>query len=205
MSEKQQTQTPEVQPEETRTLTNADVKSDPLFQKVAGELSELKSQIAAEKEAQAKAQEAAELKRMQEAGEYEKAIKLHAEKLERMEAQHKADLLRRDLTTELVKAGAKNEVFLKGAISSYDGETDIAEYVQSLVNSEDHKQFFGQLEQSRQTQPAPRGATPNGSANRTWEQVKAMEASPDPKQRLEAANIIGEYMRTHGKLPTELE
>jgi hypothetical protein len=197
---------PEQTEEPKRELTNADVKGDPLFQKVAAELAELKTQIAAEKTAQQKAAEAAEVERLKEAGKYEEAIKMHTAKLEQMEAQHKADLLRRDLTTELVKAGAKNDVFLKGAIAAYDGESTIAEYVQSLTDSDEHKPFFGSLEQSRQTQPSPRAAAPNGNTQKTWEQVKAMEKSTDPKQRLEAADIIGEYMMANnGELPPGLE
>lgn len=206
----EQTPTPEVTPksneEPKRELTNADVKSDPLFKKVTGELAELKSQIAAEKAEQTKAQEASEMERLKEAGKYEEAIKLNADRLERMEAQHKADLLKRDLTTELIKAGAKNDMFLKGVIADYDGETDIAEYVQSLTSSDDHKLFFGSLEQSRQTQPAPKGVAPNGNADLTWQQVKAMEQSDDPKQRAKASDIILLHLkRNDGKMPKELE
>ena len=208
MSE-EQTTTPEVQPEEQqeeRELTNRDVKKDPLFKKVARELTELRTQIAAEKAEQTKAQEAAEMERLKEAGKYDEAIKMHADRLERMEAQHKADLQRRDLTTELVKAGAKNDVFLKGAIAAYDGETEIAEYVQSLTSSDDHKPFFGSLEQSRQTQPAPKGVAPSGNADLTWQQVKAMEQSEDSKQRAKASDIILNHLKNNGgKLPKELE
>lgn len=209
MSE-EQTPTPEVTPEineePKRELTNADVKSDPLFKKVTGELAELKSQIAAEKAEQTKAQEAAEMERLKESGKYEEAIKLHADRLERMESQHKADLLKRDLTIELVNAEAKNKVFLQGAIAAYDGETDIAEYVQSLKNSDENKPFFGGMEQSRQTQPAPKGVAPSGNADLTWQQVKAMEQSDDPKQRAKASDIILNHLKKNGgQLPKELE
>lgn len=201
MSEKQNTPTPEPTPE-TRELTNHDVKSDPLFQKVAGELSALKAQIAEAQQAEQAAKEQAELEQAKKAGEFEKVLEMNARKLEQMEAQHRAELLKRDLTTELVKAGARNEVFLKGAIAAYDGESDISEYVRALTESDDHKPFFGQLEQSRQTKQEPRGVAPSGNAS-SWAQIRAMEKSDDPKQRAEAGRLILDYAKKHGEMPPE--
>jgi len=201
MAEEQKTEE-NTAPEESR-VSNAEIKNSELFQKLAGELNTLRQQMADEAAAKEQAQKEAELKQAQEKGDFEKALKMLTAEKEQMETQHKAEIVKRDITTELLKAGAKNSVFLNGAVAGYDGETDIAEYVSSLVSDDGNSVFF-KSESSRQTHAAPPPVSQGG--NKSWDQVKAMEKSTDPKQRAEAAKLIGDYMKANsGALPPGLE
>jgi hypothetical protein len=188
------------QPE--RVMTNNDVKEDPLFKKVKSELGALKAQVADEQKKQQEEQAAAEIERVKQTGQFDEALKKHALKLEQMEASHKAELLRRDLTTELIRAGAQNEVFIRGAVSSYNGEADIAEYVDSLASNEQHSIFFGKTESPRQTVRSPSKVTPTGGVV-NWEQVRSMEKSEDPTKKSEARQLLTDYFVRHGEMPPE--
>jgi len=187
--------------EEAPELSNSSVKSSPLFLKVTRELGELKALVADREAAEIKVKEEEAIQKATAAGEFEKAIELHTQKLEALERKHSKEILDRDLTTALVKAGAKNDVFLKGAVSSFDGATDISEYVKMLSENEENGAFFGDTETQRQIHRSPSAVAPSGL--KSWDQIRVMEQSSDPKQRLEASRLIMAHILETGKMPPD--
>jgi hypothetical protein len=102
----------------------------------------LNERLTAIEQSQAEAKEAEERKQLEAKGEYETIVEQLKAQNEATVKAHQAELLRRDLGAELIKAGARNEVFINGAIASFKGSADdIAQYVADL--KEPNADFFG--------------------------------------------------------------
>jgi len=171
----------------------------------------LKSQLLAERaraqEAQAKLDELAqteaakqaeaERKRLEEAGEYKAILaKLEAEREAiRAEAARENTALR--LRYELTRAGMTNELAIDGAVSRY-ADGDLGEYVSELRTA--HPDLFAAPGMAPAAAPA-QGAHSAGAARANWDEVRAMETSPNRDDRIKARVLLADYHRAHGRYP----
>ena len=196
---------PELTQEE---ITNAAAKDLPWVKKMAAELNELREQQAKAKQAEEQARKEAAIKEAEAKGQYEEALKLREAEIADLKSTHEKQLLERDLTTELAKAGFANEMFLKGAVSGYDPENGpIADYVKSLAEDESNKAF---LTTARNPIPAP-GTTPvsGGNGSLTVAQIEELQKPLDQggtlENRARAREYLKNYYEKHGNRPEGLK
>ena len=181
-------------------LTNNDVKNHPLFKKLTSQLAELQNAQNEKLEAEKKAAAEAEIKALEAKGEFEQALKIKTEEIERIKSEHAAQILERDLKTQLFKAGFTNDIFVNGAVMSYDKETPMDEYVQALTENEANKPFLAA--QTREPLKPPGKPTVGGGASPlTASQVKELQASDSQEDRQKARNYLHNYFIEHGKMP----
>jgi hypothetical protein len=110
------------------------------------------------KKAQDEAKAEKEQKELEAKGQYEAIVKKRDEELERLRANHAAEMLKRDLGDKLRDAGANNSVFIRGALAAFSGDADaIAEYVEGLKTDASNAAFFGQAK------PAGQAGTTHGA------------------------------------------
>jgi len=186
--------------------TNADAKKLPWVREMAEELNALRQEKIARKEADdAKAREAA-IKDAEAKGKFEEALALQKAEFESDRASFKAQLLQRDLTTELLDVGfsKRTAAFLT---SEYDAEKhgDPTAYAKTCLEDEGNAQFL--IQQSEDpTKPKPPPKVTKGKAGSTdWEQVKAWEKGDDREKRIEARALISAYNKEHGEYPYKLD
>lgn len=128
--------------EEAAPDLNRAVRESKLFREATKANQELRDRLAAIEKSQSDAAAEKERKDLEAKQDYETIIAKRDAELEKIRADHQAELLRRDLGAELMKAGARNEVFINGAIASFKGSADdIAQYVADL--KEPNADFFG--------------------------------------------------------------
>jgi hypothetical protein len=189
-------------PAEPAQPSNSDIKGSELFQKVTGELAALKAEKAEREQAEADAKTKAEQEALTAKGDFETALKMEREKMATMEKTHKRELLQRDLTSELLKAGFQNDTFISGAVGGYNAEAgDVATYVQSLADNESNKVFLNSVQPQRERLPET-GQLNNSGTAITLEQARQMKNSDNPEQRLQAAQFMREHwIKNNGKLP----
>jgi hypothetical protein len=108
-----------------------------------------------------------ERKELEAKQDYETILARREAELERVRSDHQAELLRRDLGAALMQEGARNKVFINGAIASFTGTADdIAQYVADL--KEPNADFFGD--------PKPVGQKPTGTGTpATRSNAKSLE------------------------------
>ena len=183
------------------TLSNSDVKAHPLFQKVTKELAEERKANKAIQE-RLDALETAENKRQTKAAE---AKKDYQEALDKRIDQAKKDARKewdaeqaiKDKKAEaklhLVKAGFKNERFLRGALSDFDPEKQTAEeFAKSLVEDDSNKPFLDTgkgLGKNPDPHPTPR----SGSKLLTPAEIQALRESGKPED-INRANDAAEAL-----------
>ena len=190
--------------EATPQISNAEIKAHPLFSKLTSELAELRRADAERKAAEEQAKKEAELKKAEAEGRYQDALKQRESELEALRAAHSKELLDRDLTTEMLKAGFGNEIFLRGAVSAYDADKwTVSEYVASLAGDDANKAFLASSGGAgRASLPEPGKPPVNGSKQHiSAEQLKAMEASSSLEERQKAREDLRAYRLEHGKYP----
>ena len=183
-------------------LSNADVKSHPVFQKVASELAEYRQREADKKAADEKAKIDAERQKLEAEGKYEDAIKMRDKQIEELQASHKKELLQRDLKAELYKS-FDNEIFVNGAIGGYQGDSDgVADYVNGLLENEQNKVFMrSQQGQPRETLPEPQGSGSGGSQMSVDDAKRLSKETNDPKVKQQAWKVLEDYYDKHGRMP----
>jgi hypothetical protein len=180
-------------------ISNAELKSNPVFQKMASELGRLQKAEADRTAADTAAKQKAEQDALTAKGDFEAAMKLKDTQLADIQKNHAKELLERDLKLELSNTGFRNEMFVNGAVGSFTGESaGIADYVKELAAKEENKGFLGTATEKRGTLPEPNkpgSPTPTMSVD---EARRLSKESEDPKVRQSARDVLkAEFDRTH--------
>ena len=175
-------------------LSNSDVKAHPLFKKLTQELAEERKANKATLE-RLDALETAENRRATKAAE---AKKDYQEALDKRIDQAKKDARkewdaeqaikdkRAAAKLELVKAGFKNERFLKGALSDFDpGNQTAEEFAKSLMEDDSNKPFLD-TGKGPGKPPDPHPTPRSGSKLLTPAEIQALRASSNPDDRTRA-------------------
>lgn len=182
-------------------LSNADLKNTPWVKQMAEELNQLRADAKQRLEAEEVAKKEAELKALEDGKQYEQALEMQKQQLESLKTSHAAELLNRDLQTELLKAGFTSGIFIKGAVSGYEPESgSVADYVKGLAEAEENKMFLGG-EQTRTQHSAP-GKAPVQNVKIDWAQNKENKSSRDPAVRKEARANELRYYQENGSWPS---
>jgi len=198
--EQNTTEVAESETVETTEHSNNDVKSSPLFQKLASELAEIKRADAERLQLEQAAKKEAETKQLEAQGKYEEALKMREQEIENIKSQHQKEITQRDLKNELLTAGFTNQVFIKGAIAEYE-EGDISEYARQLASDESNKPFLGAI---KQVFTPPSGGNVNGVSSvtiKTADDYNRAKTSADPNIRKQARDYGADYFNKHGRMP----
>lgn len=182
------------------TTPNQDFRQSQLAQQTFAELKAAREKIAAIE--QAAADKAADEKRekLEAEGNYKAALEQQKAEFDAFKTASAETLLRQKLTNELVKAGACNDMFLAGAVASYEGdESGISGYVTSLQENEANAILFGNGQQSNPGITPPGSAAPASVGKHNWTQTKA--DLTDPAKSQAASQAITEYFTANGKMP----
>ncbi len=190
------------------TLSNADVKASPLFQKLASELKEMRAADEARRIEDDAAKQAAEIKKLESEGKYSDAIKARDAELETVKQSHTKQLLEMSLTSEMIKAGFINDNFIKGALTQYNDEQTISEYVEALTNDEGNKPFLAAAI-GRQRHDAPGAPKITGKTGAlTVQEIREMQRQDADGGSLEQREKVRAYLlkhyEQHGALPEGL-
>ena len=182
--------------ESTDPIAPDQIRSHKLFKQVCAETKELREKLQAlegkEQEEQAKRQRA----ELESKGEYEQILAQKEAEIESIRKAHSDKILEMEINNRLLKNGANNDLFIKGAIASYDGDLEgISDYVGSLVSAESNAHIFGVNDKSS-AQKGTQKVTPGSRATTDWAQVKADLSSPQKASG--AARLLETYIRDHG-------
>ena len=180
-------------------LSNADVKSNPLFLKVTKELAELRRAEEERAAAQDREQRDAALKLAQEEKRYEDALKLHREDADRELSELRNKALFAEIKATLLSKGAKaSDGFYKVAMAEYDPEkhTSLDALADYLKTSEMYSQFF--VSNQRAPLVPPSGQPVSSAMNANWDEVKTWETSNDKTLRAKARTLLREYREQNG-------
>jgi hypothetical protein len=152
------------------------------------------------KQAEADAVEAAKIAEAEAAKDYEALKKLKDEKIATMEAEHKAEIQKRDLSLELSRANVTDPYFTRVAVMDYDGTKSISDYVSELQNNEANAKYFAEPGRSVQTPPA---TAPVSLADKkpTLAQLDQIAKTGTKEQKQEARAYMKSYHDSHGCLP----
>lgn len=199
-----QTAAPEQDAAPTETpnteLSNRDVKDSPLFQKLAAKLGAYEAQEAERLEKEANATKQAEQDRLAAEGNYKAALELKDAEYKQAQETFNKQILERDLKTELYKQGFDNDMFIAGAVNSFNGEAgNISEFVTGLASNDANKMF---LNNANARTPLP----PTGNTNVTGNtvdiaKVRELTKSNDPNVRKSAQQAIADYWDKNGAVP----
>ena len=193
-----ETVTPEITPKPTPT--NSEDKKSPAFLAITAKLAEYERKDAERKAAEKQAAREAEDKRLKDAGLFDELAAKHQAELSRIAAEHMAEIRDRDIKTELLKVGFRNDIFVAGAVKGYDVEThgEISAYVAALAADESNK---GLLESaaSKIVHKAA-GAVPSGGPDATLkgDRLRAAAASENKELRLQAIAIKQAFYDKNG-------
>jgi hypothetical protein len=176
------------------TPSNRDVKNHPLFQKMASEYSEMKKRF--------DAIDAAEAERAQKAAEAEKnyaeATRIAVEKAlkdakETWTAEQATKDARSEARFQLVKAGFKNDKFIKGLLDDFDPTKSSAEdFAKSAASDKENALFLEVVAPTKKpgNNPDP-PAPPTGNKKQlTDEEIVALRESKKAEDRA-AAHAAG--------------
>ena len=172
----QESTTPPQQPAKTIvekpakvTFTDDDIRGSKLFKSQAKAHSAIKQELDELKQSLIDKKAAEEQKALEAKGEYDKILAQKEQSLKDLKKSSEAELtakvaayekkiLNMKLENELIRAGASNQIFIGGAINSYEGDVDgIAEFVKQLEEDENHKEFFGKQVEDPKGKPLPHG------------------------------------------------
>lgn len=171
-------------------LSNADVKAHPLFQKLTQELADerkasktvmkrLEALEAADNERKTKALEA---EKDYESAAQKRADKAVADAKKEWEATASADAAKAEAKLQLVKAGFKNERFLKGALADFDFENQTAEeFAKAIAEDDSNKQFLESASKA-QKKPDPYPTHQSGAHIMTPAEIEAARNSGKPEE-----------------------
>lgn len=171
----QETQATEAAPEQA--TSELDPRSTPAFKGVLKQLEASTSELAQLKADLADKAATREKEELEKRGQYDTLTKQLQHELQALKETHARDIVQRDLTTALVKAGATNDHFINGCVAGYsEDQGDVATYVKGLVGDETNGVFFGQSMPTGQ--PAPSHGAPAGAS--TSNSLEDRLASTDP-------------------------
>ncbi|MCK5610763.1 hypothetical protein KAR91_53315 [Candidatus Pacearchaeota archaeon] len=184
------TQTPDPAAEpQVEPVSNAELKAHPAFQKVTGELAQLRQEKADRVAKEDADKVEAERAKLVAAGDYESALKLRDDNIEQMKTDHAKDLLQRDIESGLMKVGFNNDIFLRDAVRQFDGDSaGVAEYVKELAAKDENKMFMGNEPRTTLPETVP-GGKPTVSMS-VEEARQLSKSSDDPAIRQKARLVL---------------
>ena len=188
--------TPAPEPEEPKSL-NAQAKDLPWVKELMAKAARADEMTAAQEQAKREAEE----KALRDAGKFDELAAKHAAELEAIKGHHDKTLLEMSLKTELIKTGFQNDIFVNGAIKSYDAGThgEISAYVAALAADEANKALLAGVEGRTVYTPPGKSPSPSGSGGELrGEALRAAASSEDPQIRLKAIEIKKAYFDKHG-------
>ena len=182
-------------------LTNSDVREHAKFKAVIKELSELKQANADRTAAEEQSKKDADVKKAEGELRYKDALELRQKEYDTLKAAHAKEIQHRDVTTELMKHGFTNDLFLKGAVAGFDpGKGSIEDFAKGVVEDDANKQFLPSTDERKALKPP--GHTPaTGSKQMSSEQIKAMQQSNKQEDRLAAVKYLEDYFNANHTLP----
>lgn len=195
-------------------ISNADLKSHPVFQKLASKLANYEKAEDERRDAERRQAEEAEvkkrdeeLKKLEEESRFKEALEMRERELEKVRNDARKQILGLKLENSLIGEGYKNPYFLKGVISGFDGdEAALQDYVQKITNDEANRIFkesqaAGATIDEPGLRPPSAGNVAQTSTTMPVEKLRAMEQSSDRNERMKARQILKEYREKHGKYP----
>lgn len=196
----EEVKTEEVTTEEKPELSNGEVKSHPLFQKLTEQLSEYQRKEQEARENEERSRKEAELKKAEEEQNWKKLIELREQELEQTKSHYEKKFLDMQLENAISKE-FNNSVFIKGAMAGFTGSPDdIAEYVASLREMPENAVFLN-TQQTQPNIPSPPN-TPKVTGGVINEgKVLAMEKSSDPQERAKARQYLEQMIREGRPVP----
>lgn len=190
-------------------LSNSELKSHPVFQKLAAKLSayeraeserhkeETERQAQKEREKQE-----AELAALAEQSRFKEIIELKDKTLDELQSKHERELNNLILKNELVRAGFKNDYFLDGVASRFTGKKDdIASFVETVLSDEQNKAYIAAQSSEPSYTPPSTPSTANANVTVPVETLKAWEKSDDRALRTKAREELRKFREKHGKYP----
>lgn len=189
-----------------------DVRESPAFRGVISQLeqeraraAEMQAKLDQLTSAQEQAQKEAEEKRLADEGRYKEIADKARAETEQLRAAHAAELRKRDLTTELIRAGLTNDIAIAGAIATCPGDADVSQYVAEI--REKNPNLFVSGEMPPATTPAQGRSA---GASDQWANIKRIyeeenKSTPEARAKwIDAARKISNYLNQNGgSLPWE--
>lgn len=175
-------------PDETaEPISNRDIKSNPVFQKLTAELSQYKQREAEREQQKADSIAKAEQEALIAKGDFEAALKMRDEQLASEKTKFESELLKRDLKAELYNAGFKNDMFVNGAIGTYNGDSDgVKDFVAQLASDESNAALLGAVAPKREVLD-PSGKLSISSGSMSEEKIRQIaKTGATPEIRSEA-------------------
>ena len=170
-------------------ISNNDVKGHPLFKKLTQELSserKINSEISERLAILEKAESEREAKKLETKKKYDEALEKRIEQAqkearEKWEAEQSVKDKIAEARLQLVKAGFKNEKFVKGALADFDpSKTSAEEFAKSILDDESNKPFLDAGKGSGHT-PDPHPTPRSGSKLLTPAEIQTLRESGDAK------------------------
>lgn len=190
-------------------LSNSELKSHPVFQKLTAKLSsyeraeqERREQEEAAAATKAREQQEAEMRALEEQNKFKEIVSLKDKTIEQMRAEHQRELNHLVLKNELVRAGFKNDYFLDGVIGRFKGaKDDIQGYLETVLSDEQNKAYLSVQNSEQSYSPPSTPGVANANATIPVETLKAWENSSEKELRNKARTELRKYREKHGKYP----
>jgi hypothetical protein len=178
---------------EAPTLATADVRKHEEYQKRCAEIKAVRDELAAYKQKQAEAEEAAKLAEYEKTQNFDAYKAEIAQKHEAALAEKDAQILSEQLTNKLVIAGITHPFAIDAAIRQYEpGGKTLDEYVAAFIESDEVKALVAKPD-SEALPPAPGGAAATRSTGGTLEdRLNSTDADV-------AKNAAAEYWKKLGE------
>jgi len=194
---------PEPEPKPEPIAPAERFKDDPTYKAMAKQLAELQREREERRLAEAQAAKDAELKALEEKGQYEEALKKRQQEIEDLKAEHAREILQSSLKTELIRHKFDNDIFVAGAITAYkpDEHGSVSDYVKALAEDEANKRFLSPESDPVTGKKAPVKAAAMGDTV-DWNQIKLWEHSEKREERIKARDALKRYRESHnGEYP----
>jgi hypothetical protein len=185
--------------EEVKEIDSSVVRNHTLFQKQTKLNSELKEKLAQYEAKEKNAEQERQMKLLEETGNFKILLEQKDAELKAYKDNIQKELTKERLSNALLQAGVSHPLALKLAVSEFDSSVDIAEYVSTIMQSEDYKVFFNSNEPAGNKGPSPVSPAKNSSVS--WDQVKKDITSPSPQKQKIADQMVLDYMAKHNKMP----
>jgi len=171
--------------------------------KLKTEISKLRQEKADRIEADTARTKATELKKLEDAQNYDEIKKLHASQLAEKDEKHSKEILDGKLGLELAKATFTNDKFVKGAIADYDAEQfkTPAAYVESLVADEANKMFLAGSEGLPQYKSPVKTPSGGGGGALSGDQIRALQTSDSGEDQMKAVAYLDDYFNKNNRFP----
>lgn len=170
-------------------LSNRDVKSHPLFQKLATDYSAAAKRL----EALEAAENARQAKAAEDAKDYEKAAQLKAdaavaEARRAWEAEQSKANKFSEAKFQLVKSGFKNEKFIKGLLADFDPEKqNPEEFAKAAASDKENALFLDSITGKKPaSNPDPQHPPAGRQGRLTDEEIENLKKSSKPEERAAA-------------------